>query len=79
MCNTEGSSVCNFDEMPEKINDVRLVDKDVSKQKAYSSKIGIFYSPFSKRKKPPKWEKIFDEYAYCLCFDIILLPYFFII
>ena len=42
-----------------KINDIKLVDKSVSKEKAYSSKISIFNSPFSKQKKAPIWELFF--------------------
>ena len=38
--------------------------KLVSKQKAYSSKISIFYSPFSNRKKSSIWELFF---AFTVC------------
>ena len=41
------------------MNFIRLVDKSASKQKAFSSKISILHSPFSKRKKAPIWELFF--------------------
>ena len=41
-CSTANNFVFNFDQMAEKINFIILVDKSVSKQKVYSSKINIF-------------------------------------
>ena len=45
--------------MTKKINYILLVDQSVPKQKAYFSKISIFYGLFSKRKKAPIWDLFF--------------------
>ena len=64
MRNTADNFVLNTDEITKKPNYNTLVDKLVLKQNAYSSKITIFYSPFSKRKKAPIWELFF---AFTVC------------
>ena len=57
------------------------MDKLVSKQKVYSPKISLLYSPFSKRKKAPIWEfflrtKTFGHNTFCIALHVTKIDNF---
>ena len=81
MCNIADNFVFNIDGTTQKINGNRLVDKLVSRQIAYSSKISIFYILFSRQKKLPYGSfflrtKTFGHNTFCIASHVMKMDNF---